>query len=40
MKKIAAACVFAALLCSACLTKEDLDCWYDDWCKDLAPAQR
>ncbi|HOZ29110.1 MAG TPA: hypothetical protein PLH23_18555 [Hyphomonadaceae bacterium] len=33
MFKIAAACLTAALLCSGCLlTKEDLDCWYDDMC--------
>lgn len=38
MKKIAAACLAAAMLCAGCLTKEDLDCWYDDWCKDLADA--
>lgn len=33
MIKITAACLVAVLLCSGCiLTKEDLDCWYDDMC--------
>ncbi len=38
MKKIAAASLAALMLCGACLTKEDLDCWYEDWCKDFAPT--
>ncbi len=37
MLKAAAACLAAVLLCSGCiLTKEDLDCWYDDMCQDFA----
>lgn len=32
MIKTAAACLAALLLCAACLTKEELDCWYDDVC--------
>lgn len=41
MFKIAAAGLAAVLLCSGCLlTKEDLDCWYDDMCiaTNSAPA--
>lgn len=34
MIKTAAACLAALLLCTACiLTKEDIDCWYDDVCQ-------
>lgn len=45
MKRVAIACLAALALCSACVTAEDLECWYDDWCKDFAsadtaPAQR
>ena len=36
MKKIAVACLAAVMLCGACVTAEDLECWYDDWCKDFA----
>ena len=32
MFKIAAAAIVALVVCSACLTKEELDCWYDDMC--------
>ena len=44
MVKIAVACLAAAMLCAGCLlTKEDLDCWYDDMClagdNGAAPAQ-
>jgi hypothetical protein len=36
MLRLAAACVVAAMLCSGCiLTKEDIDCWYDDVCFSL-----
>lgn len=39
MIKTATACLAAILLCSGCiLTKEELDCWYDDMCKDFAGA--
>ena len=39
MFKTAVACLAAIMLCSGCiLTKEDLDCWYDDMCKDFAGA--
>jgi hypothetical protein len=38
MIKAAAACLAALLLCSACLTAEDLECWYDDMCQDFAAA--
>jgi hypothetical protein len=38
MIKIAAICLAAVTLCAACLTKEDLDCWYDDMCKDFSGA--
>jgi len=37
MFKTAVACLAAIMLCSGCiLTQEDLDCWYDDMCKDFA----
>jgi hypothetical protein len=37
MIRAAAVCLAALVLCSACiLTKEDLDCWYDDMCINLA----
>lgn len=41
MIRTAAACLAALLLCSACLTDEDLECWYDDMClaMDAAPQQ-
>lgn len=33
MKKAALACIaMATLMLSGCLTREDLDCWYDDMC--------
>lgn len=32
MFKIAAAAIVTLVVCSACLTKEELDCWYDDMC--------
>lgn len=32
MFRIAAACIGALLLCTACLTKEELGCWYEDMC--------
>lgn len=35
MIKIAAACLAAATLCAGCLTKEELDCWYDDMCLSM-----
>jgi hypothetical protein len=36
MTRIAAAALAALLLCSGCmLTKEDLDCWYDDMCMNV-----
>lgn len=38
MKRVVLVCIAALALCSACLTKEDIDCWYDDWCKDFAPT--
>lgn len=39
MFKTAVACLAAIMLCSGCiLTKEDLDCWYDDMCLTLAPT--
>lgn len=36
MKKVMLACIGALLLCSACLSARDLECWYDDMCKDFA----
>jgi hypothetical protein len=37
MIKTAAICLAALVLCSACiLTKEDIDCWYEDMCMSLA----
>ena len=40
MRKVAAACLAAMILCAACLTKEDLECWYDDMCMTIAgPTQ-
>ena len=38
MLRIAAACLAAVMLCTACLTKEDLDCWYDDMCMNIGAA--
>jgi len=39
MTKAAAACLAALMLCTGCiLTKEDLDCWYDDMCLSGANA--
>lgn len=38
MLKIAAAAIVALVVCSACLTKEDLECWYDDMCLDMHAA--
>ncbi len=35
MIKTAAVALAALLLCSGCLTKEDLDCWYEDMCLSL-----
>lgn len=40
MFKIAVAGLAAILLCSGCLlTKEDLDCWYDDMCMAMNGAK-
>ena len=37
MIKAAAACLAAIMLCTGCiLTKEELDCWYDDMCLNIA----
>lgn len=37
MIRTAAVCLAVLMLCSACiLTKEDLDCWYEDMCMNLA----
>lgn len=39
MIKIATACLAAALLCTGCiLTKEEIDCWYDDVCQNFSDA--
>lgn len=38
MFKIAAASILALVACSACLTKEDLECWYDDMCMTMDAA--
>jgi hypothetical protein len=38
MKRAILTGLAALMLCSGCLTNEDLDCWYDDWCKDFADA--
>lgn len=38
MKKVVLACIGALLLCAACVTAEDLDCWYDDMCLSDASA--
>ena len=35
MLKIAAAAILALVACSACLTDEDLECWYDDMCMTM-----
>jgi len=35
MFKIAAASILALVACSACLTDEDLECWYDDMCMTM-----
>jgi len=37
MVKTGAICLAALVLCSACIvTKEDIDCWYEDMCMNLA----
>lgn len=40
MFKIAVAAIVALVVCSACLTKEELDCWYDDMCLTLHAAAK
>ena len=35
MLKIAAAAILALVACPACLTDEDLECWYDDMCMTM-----
>jgi hypothetical protein len=40
MFRIVAACLAAVVVCSGCLlTKEDLDCWYDDMCMAASGAK-
>ena len=38
MLRFAAAAIVALVVCSACLTKEELDCWYDDMCLTVHAA--